>query len=152
MFFECTHDKNKIDTTIQIFKKLERDSIYKGCALTYIGALTALTGKYSALPINKYTKTKRGLAIMDKGIQISPNNLEALFIHGMTCYYLPFFFFRKKNSIKNFKHIIRLMPAGYPDYDPDIVLNVIQFIFENIVLHKQEKETLLKIYHEVKKL
>ena len=54
LFYKSVTDKEYIEKSIELFKTLEKDTLYKGKALTYIGALTALKGKHAIIPIFKY--------------------------------------------------------------------------------------------------
>jgi len=150
LFYKSITDKTYIPKTMEIFKTLESDSSYKGKAMTYIGALTAIKGKFSLIPILKYTYVKKGLSLMDKGIEHCPDDLESLFIRGSTCFYLPFFFGRKDDAQEDFKSIILLLPEKYSSYNPDLLENVIVFLKENVSLNRKEYDTLSTILLKIK--
>ncbi len=139
LFYKSVDKESYIDQAIAVFEKLQQDQD-KGLALTYIGALTALRGKHAFLPQNKLKWTNKGLEIMDKGIEASPENIEALFIHSSTCYYLPFFFHRADQAQENFNKILQLMPEHKQDYDAEMIQNVLKFIQENGELDKKDQE------------
>ncbi len=139
LFYKSVDKESYIDQAIAVFEQLQQDQD-NGLALTYIGALTALRGKHAFLPQNKLKWTNKGLDIMDKGIETSPENIEALFIHSSTCYYLPFFFHRADQAQENFKKILQLMPDHRQDYDPEMIQNVLKFIQENGELDEKDQE------------
>ena len=142
LFYKSVEDKDHIPEAIKLFEILIENEAYSGRAMTYIGALTALKGRFAFWPQQKYSLANKGLAIMDKGIQTSPNDIEALFIHGSTCYYLPFFFGRKDDAIRSLKKIIDLLPEQMHLYNEELTENVINFIKENLELEQIEIEKL----------
>jgi hypothetical protein len=141
LFYKSVQSENKIDQAIDQFKRIaQQDSEYVGVAQTYIGALTALRAKYSFWPYEKLKWARKGLSTMDQGIQKNPDNLEALFIHGSTCYYLPFFFNRGEDAQWAFQKIIDLYPSQKHQYEPQLLLNMIEFILGHAELSKDERE------------
>ena len=125
------------------FKRIGHlESEYTGRAEVYIGALVALRGKHAFLPHTKLKWARRGLAIMDSGLEKSPNDIEALFIHGVTCYHLPFFFRRSDDAQRDFRKIIKLMPQEMDTYPPKLITHVVAFLLENVKLTDAEKKYL----------
>ncbi|MCE2414293.1 hypothetical protein J4G07_09830 [Candidatus Poribacteria bacterium] len=145
-FYAAIEDEKRIEPTIALFKQIgQAESNYTGRTEVYIGSLIALRGKHAFLPHAKLKWARRGLAIMDKGLQKSPNDIEALFIHGTTCYYLPFFFRRGDDAQRDFKVIIKLMPQQMDTYDPELIANVVAFLLERAKLTNDEKTYLQDI-------
>lgn len=139
-FYAAIEDKKRIKPTIALLKRIgQMEPKYTGRAQVYIGSLIALRGKHAFLPHTKLKWAKRGLAIMDNGLQKSPNDIEALFIHGTTCYYLPFFFRRGDDAQRDFRKILKLMPQQMDTYDLKLITNVIAFLLENAKLTDDEK-------------
>ena len=139
-FYKSVENKEKIEPAIQLFEQINKNEELEGLALTYIGALTALKGKFAFLPIEKLAYVRKGLTDMDVGVYKSPNNLEARFIRGQTCYYLPFFFKRKQTARTDFKKIVSLLEENYQNYSPELLKNVLDFLLENAGLEKNEIE------------
>ena len=134
-FYAAVENEKQISPTIRLFERIERiEPRYTGRSQVYIGALVALKGKHAFFPHMKLKWVKRGLAIMDNGLQKAPNDLEALFIHGSTCYYLPFFFRRGDDAQRDFRKIIKLMPLEIDAYDQKLIRHVILFLLENVRL------------------
>lgn len=150
LFYESVQKSDKIDDAFDVFNEIARDERYNGIALTYLGALTALKGKYAFSPISKYRLVLKGLKMMDEGVSVRPDNMEARFIRGMTCYYLPFFFKRKDTAIDDFKVILKQLEQSYDQYDSSIVMNVTSFLLENLELSREEKESLKNIQKSIK--
>ena len=139
-FYAAIEDKKQIEPTIKIFEQIAQlEPKYAGRTQVYIGALVALNGKHALFPHTKLKWAKRGLAIMDSGLKNSPNDIEALFIHGTTCYYLPFFFRRGDDAQRDFKKIIKLMPQQVQHYDPKLIKSVVVFLLENAKLTDDER-------------
>lgn len=141
LYYTSLEDKSKVDSTIELFHNMRGEN-NSGLIDTYIGSLLAVKAKFSWLPNKKLSYAKKGLEIMDRGLENDPDNIEALFIHGSTCYYLPFFFKRKDDAIKNFRKIVQLLPEKFSSYPVDLVKNVIQFLEENIELTEDESAKL----------
>lgn len=145
LFYKSIEDKDHIPEAIELFEKLKDNEALTGRVTTYLGALTALKGRFAFWPQKKLALANKGLAMMDEGILTSPDDVEALFVHGSTCYYLPFFFGRKDDAIRSLKRIIHLLPEQMYRYDPDLTNNVINFIKENVELEPVEIEKLNSI-------
>lgn len=139
-FYAAIEDEKRIEPTIALFKRIGQvEPKYTGRTQVYMGSLIALRGKHAFLPHTKLKWARRGLAIMDNGLQKSPNDIEALFIHGTTCYYLPFFFRRGDEAQRDFRKIIKLMPQQMDTYDRQLITNVVAFLLENVKLTDDEK-------------
>ena len=145
LFYQSVNDRQSIKPAIILFNEIFKNKEMEGLALTYIGALTALKGKFAFFPIQKYRHVIKGLDLMDQGVMKNPDNIEARFVRGMTCYYLPFFFNRKETAIHDFKSIVRLLEQNYRYHDPQVIMNVIDFLLKNAALNKQETEIVKKI-------
>ena len=144
-FYTAIEDKKQIEPAIKRFEQIEQVAPkYAGRTQVYIGALLALRGKHAFFPYTKLKWARRGLAMMDSGLKKSPNDIEALFIHGTTCYHLPFFFRRGDDAQRDFRKIIKLMPQQIDAYDPKLIRNVVVFLLENAKLTDKEK-TYLKV-------
>jgi len=147
LFYLSIEDKSKIDPAIELFTRLsEQKDIYQGRSMTYIGTLYTLKGKHAFLPFDKFKWVMKGLKIMDEGVHLNPDDIEALFIHGSTCYYLPFFFNRSDDAQQSLKRIVQLLPSKKEQFDRELVLNVIDFLETKINLSAEE----LNVLHQVK--
>ena len=139
-FYAAIEDEKRIDPAIAVFKRIgAAEPKYTGRTQVYIGSLIALRGKHAFFPHTKLKWARRGLAIMDSGLQKSQNDIEALFVHGTTCYHLPFFFKRGDDAQRDFRKIIKLMPQQMDTYDPKLIANVVAFLLENVELTDDEK-------------
>ncbi|MCE2402474.1 hypothetical protein J4G08_16520 [Candidatus Poribacteria bacterium] len=146
-FYAAIEDQKLVEPTIKLFGRIEQLAPkYAGRTQVYIGALFALKGKHAFLPHTKLKWAKRGLAIMDSGLKKDPNDIEALFIHGTTCYYLPFFFRRGDDARRDFRKIIELMPQQVDTYDLKLIKNVVVFLLENVKLTDDEKTYLHTLF------
>lgn len=138
LFYQSVENSETIEKAISQFNEIRKNNLYEGVALTYIGALTALKGKFTFFPLKKYNYVIKGLTLMDEGVLKSPNNIEARFVRGMTCYYLPFFFKRKYLAVNDFKQIVKLLNTSYDQYNAQMVMNVTAFLLENAELSNEE--------------
>lgn len=139
-FYVAIEDKKQIEPAIKLFEQIARENPkYVGLAEVYRGALVALKGKHAFFPHTKLKWTKRGLAIMDDGLKKASADIEALFIHGVVCYHLPFFFQRGDDAQRDFKEIIKQMPSQMHTYQSELVENIIKFLLEKAKLTDDEK-------------
>ena len=146
-FYAAIEDEKQVAPAITLFKQIGKvKPEYVGRTQVYIGALIALKGKHAFFPHTKLKWANRGLAIIDRGLQKSPNDIEALFIHGTACYHLPFFFRRADDAQRNFKKIIKLLPQQVDAYDPKLITNVFVFLLENAKLTDSEKTYLQTLF------
>jgi len=129
LFYAGVESEEEVREAIGVFREIaETDSSLRGKALTYIGASTALLGKHAGWPQKKYGYVIEGLNLMEKGIAISPKDLEAQFIYASTCYYLPFFFGKRKAAEQAFDRIVDLAYDQHQDYPDSLVINAMDFV------------------------
>ena len=139
LFYASVEDKSKLDSAFLVFEKYQNQfPEFQGRATTYIGVLTALRGRHAFWIYTKYNLVKEGLKIMDQGIEQSPDDIEALFVYGSTCFYMPFLFGRKDEAQNAFVKIIELLPQNIQHYDPTLMSNVIDFLLEHTELTEQQ--------------
>lgn len=145
-FYQCIENKKEINATIRLFKKISQaNSEYAGICQTYEGILITLKGKHAFWPHQKFMLVKKGLSTMDAGLRKASNNLEALFVHSSTCYYLPFFFGRTDDAQHGFRKVITLLPDQYKNYDKNLIINVIGFLLSHTRLTNKELKVLENI-------
>ncbi len=146
LYYASIKDKTKIEPAIALFSKIgESEARLQGRAQTYIGSLTAVRAKFAFWPHQKWKWAKNGLHVMDGGLALDPGDIESLFIHGTTCYYLPKFFGRSDDAQRHLREIVRLLPEHAGNYDPKMIANVIDFIIAKIKLSEEEREHLMMI-------
>jgi hypothetical protein len=146
LYYDGLKDKTKIEPAIELFAKIgQREARWHGRAQTYIGSLTAVKAKHAFWPHQKWKWAKRGLQLMDAGLALAPDDIEALFIHGTTCYYLPKFFGRADEARRHLRAIIRLLPETAHLYEPKLMANVIKFLMEKLELTDEERQQLTVI-------
>ncbi len=141
LFYASVENGALIDSATVSFSRLaQQQPSWRYRAQTYKGALTALKGKHALLPTEKLKWTKRGLKVMDQGLAADPEDIESLFIHGTTCYFLPFFFKRRAEAEKNLKKILFLLPERHNEYDAVLLQNAFRFILQHVPLDSAEKK------------
>jgi len=146
LFYQSVGEESHIDSAMTLFQQIEKqDTALAGRSLTYIGALTALKGKHALLPQNKLKWVNKGLALMDRGIETNPDDIEALFVHGSTCFFLPFFFNRSQDAQDKLRRIVALLPHDNGAYDATLLGNVIDFIEQHTSLSDSEKNLLMTV-------
>jgi hypothetical protein len=150
LFYRSIDNEDLIASAEKTFRDLQQlDNRYEGRAVTYLGALTALKGKHAFWPHEKWRLANEGIEQMDRGIALSPNDIEALFIHGSTCYYLPFFFNRAEDAQRKFKRILRLLPSQLHEYDTALLQNVLDFLKQHAEFEAREQEQLQSLQQQL---
>jgi hypothetical protein len=146
LYYESVDDQGKIRPAIDLFNTIgELDERLLGRTKTYIGSLIAVRAKFAFWPHDKWKFAQSGLRLMDEGLGQGPNDIEALFVHGVTCFFLPEFFGRGDDAQRHFRKIVRLLPEQAHNYDPKIIANVIKFISEKIRLNEKERQNLMAL-------
>lgn len=150
LFYASVEEKKQIRPAIAAFEELAvAQPEWAGRARTYIGALVALQGKHAFLPHDKWRLANRGLEIMDEGVAMAPEDVESLFIHSSTCYFLPFFFKRGEDAQAKFGELVRLLPQNHREFDDAMLANVVQFIAERAHLDESQKADLERLREEL---
>jgi len=150
LFYSSVEDKRQIEPAIAAFEALIRmQPEWEGRARTYLGALAALKGKHSHMPYDKWRWANRGLKMMDAGVEMNPEDVEALFIHSSTCYFLPFFFHRGEDAQAKFHTLVRLLPEKHAEIDRPLLANVVNFIVERAHLDASERTALERLRQEL---
>jgi len=146
-YYKSTENEKHLEPSIKLFEDIKkRFPNYAGVSQTYIGSLTLLKGKYAFWPQKKLQYVEEGLAQMDEGLKLSPNNIESLFIYGTTCYYLPFFLGKKGLAIEKLNSIIPLLSnSTVKSYDKEIMKNVLAFLLENLELSTVEEQKIKSV-------
>ncbi len=146
LYYESVDNQEKISPAIDLFNTIgELDARLLGRTKTYIGSLVAVRAKFAFWPHDKWKFAQNGLRLMDEGLSQNPNDIESLFVHGVTCYFLPEFFGRSDDAQRHLRKIVRLLPEQANSYDPKIIANVIKFISEKIRLNSEERQNLMAI-------
>jgi len=149
LFYESVEDRQAVEPAMALFRKIGAQGTQEGLAMTYIGALTALQGKYALFPMTKYRRAKKGIALMNRGVAMDPDQIESRFVRGMTCYYLPFFFHMKETALLDFQVLIRLLETEYGDYDAGIVGHIIDFLLNNVPLSEEEMRIIQYVQDQI---
>lgn len=146
LYYESVNDQEKINPAIDLFNTIgERDERLRGRTKTYVGSLIAVKAKFAFWPHAKWKFAQNGLRLMDEGLRQNPDDIESLFVHGVTCYFLPEFFGRGDDAQRHLRKIVRLLPEHANNYDSKIIANVIKFISEKIRLNNEERQNLMAI-------
>jgi len=152
LYYQGLKDEGALENALNIFNDLVQRGYREGVALTYQGSLTALKAQYVFWPQKKLSYAKEGLQLMDQGLALSKNDPEALFIHGTTCYYLPFFFNRNDDAHQSFKKIIDILPDHLENHDPQLTRNMLNFIIENAEINNDERRKTLDMMEKLDEL
>ena len=153
LYYSAVENEDKIDPAIDLFKEIKSNNeSFSGTAKTYIGSLTAMKAKNAFWPQTKLKYANQGIDKMEEGIKESPEDIEALFIYGTTCYYLPFFFGKSDEAETQLKKLLGLINDDSPKrYGPELIRNAVEFIMEKIDLSNSEKQKAREILNKLPK-
>jgi hypothetical protein len=150
LYYQSIEDGSKIDPAIELFNRVkDSNSALQGRVTTYIGSLLAIKAKYEFWPTDKAKYAWRGLRTMDDGLALKPDDIESLFIHGATCFYLPKIFGKSDDAQRDFRNVVKLLPENMHHYDPELLDAVIDFLVQNIRLTSKQKENLDRVQRTI---
>ncbi len=140
-YYQSIKDEDKLEPTIELFEEIYKENPQlEGMCRTYVGSLVMLKGKHAFWPHKKVSFVNEGIPIMDKGLNLDPDNIESLFIYGSSCYYLPFFLGKGNLAEEKLKKIVAILNQDdLKKYDKKILVNALEFILKNIDLNSEEK-------------
>jgi hypothetical protein len=78
--------------------------------LAYRGSVFLLESSWAVAPWRKGKLAKRGLAMMDRAVELSPRQIEVRFVRAATTMRLPGIFRRGEQSASDFAEIAPLVP------------------------------------------
>ena len=132
MYYQATEDKDVIPEGIKLLESLKIIYPYnKGLFEVYNGAFLTLKAKHAFWPHEKLNYAKKGLEIMDAGLKKSPDNVEALFIHGTISDNLPFFMGRSEEATTSFKKIVTLLRKNPDSIDKELLDDIFDYLEKN---------------------
>lgn len=144
LFPDALDSEAALDISLQFFKKyIDAGGANKPLATVYIGALYVIKGKHSSWPFTKLKWANKGLDVMDEGVYMLPDNIEALFVRGTIRYNLPSFLGYKDKAIEDFNNIIKLLPFTWKNYEQATLNRIIDYLInEDVPLGKNERNLL----------
>ncbi|MCS7074598.1 MAG: hypothetical protein NZ108_09040 [Bacteroidia bacterium] len=151
-FYASVEDESYLSKAEILFQRLLSDSELSYTAKMYQATLLTLKAKHAFWPQDKFKYCNQGLELMDKIVQIAPNQLEIRFLRASTCFYLPFFFNRKQQAIADFKVILTLLPKAIGQYPNSLLNNICSFLRETKLLQPAELAQLQTIEIQLQKL
>ena len=145
-FYKALKDSTIVDAAIDNYAALAlANPDKKGRAMTYTGALVGSKAQSAFWPHEKLSFVNRGLKMLDDGLAENPKDLEALFIHGTACHYLPDFLGRAVQVRKDFDRLLALLPKHHAAYDDELLSDIIQFMEANIDMSPEQQRHLSDI-------
>jgi hypothetical protein len=141
LYYKATEKEEFLEPAIREFEQIaKKHPAQKNLTMIYIGSLEMVKAKYAFLPTTKLNYANAGMEILDKWINHNQNNIESLFIYGMTYYHLPFFFNKSDEAEVAFKKIVSIATPSYEN--KELLKNALTFIDKKIKLDKEEKKKL----------
>lgn len=138
-FYDALEDKNFIDVGVDKFERLiESDPDLAVRARAYLGSLKGLRAKHAFFPLSKIIWARRCLKQLDAALAEAPDDLEVVFLHGVICHHLPFFFTRRDDEVADYRHIIDLLPSTHQKYDTWLLNDIFNNIIEKSRLRPDE--------------
>ncbi len=111
-FLDLQGDSNAAGIAKKDFRALKAEAPNNPVVMAYSGSLVLLEAARTWAFWNKQSLSQKGLEEMDKAVAMAPDNLEARFIRGASCWHLPFFFHRKQQAEQDLTFVaVRATPA-----------------------------------------
>ncbi len=134
-------DKKSLEKAEMLIKDILKEDAKNAKALMILGGIYTLKGKYSKMPWNKMKHVKRGLAYMDKAVNLEPENIGLRIERAFNNMNLPSFFGRKTVVEKDFDFIFSNNKFQYfpPEIKQKIYLQAGIFYKNNSHLEKAKK-------------
>ncbi|MCB2197847.1 hypothetical protein KQI63_00470 [bacterium] len=143
-YYRALQGEVSIDSVIAGFERYaEQEPSREAVMNTYIGSLTGFKATQVFWPQAKFKWANRGLELMDRGLDESNGDLEALFIHASTCYHLPFFFKRQEGARSGFRELAVRLPEERESVDDSLFVHITEFLDESDMLTEQEMAPML---------
>ncbi|MEW6181574.1 MAG: hypothetical protein AB1500_00130 [Bacillota bacterium] len=99
-------DKEAVKKAHSLLKKIRNSAPRNEVVEAYFGSATALLGRDSLDPNERFKKAKKGLKILDEAVSNVPDNTEVRTVRAYVCYRLPEnFFHRTATAIEDFSYL-----------------------------------------------
>lgn len=150
--FGLKGDKEAVSKGEKVLKKLIKIDPNNAEAHCWLGSILTLKGRDTTFPIKKIIYVKKGLKEMDKGVSISPENINVRIIRGRNSLGLPDFFNRVDFAIEDFEFVLSLKDRGRVELGEELIreslldLGIAYKRKGNISKEKENLEKLIKLY------
>jgi len=124
-----------LDSFIEISKQDQKN---KARWKVYEGSLTSMKAMYVFWPQSKLEFANTGIDIMEKWIKKADTDIEALFIYGTSCYYMPFFMGQSENADWAFSRLIDVAAKKESFNNKELMNNVLDFFNEELELNSSQ--------------
>jgi hypothetical protein len=126
-----------------------RRKLDESFSLAYSGAYLTLVAKHSINPYTKYYKLKEGLELLDRAIQLEPDNLEYRFIRLSVLNYVPSFLGFDDKFFDDYEKAFALLKKkDLSSVDKQTQKGIIEFLMRSKKLNSSQKSELKKLYKE----
>ncbi len=139
LFYDAVEDKDLIDDAVDRFERLiDSDPNLAVRARAYLGSLKGLRAKHAFFPLTGIIWAQRCLSQLDDARAEAPDDIEVVFLHGVVCHHLPFFFGRRHDEVVDYRHIPDLLPTSHLNYDTWILNDIFNNLIEKSRLSSEE--------------
>jgi hypothetical protein len=149
-YWAVLEEEAPVDSAIHRFRQVAGcDSSLGALADVYRGSLTALRAREVFWPQQKNEWALKGIAILDSAIEHAGDDPEALFIHGSTMHYLPFFYETGGRAEASFRRLADLLPARWRRYEPELVENMIEAVLASGRLDRERTRAMERLRQRI---
>ena len=130
-FYKASKSEEYLESALKKFKILVKEDLENTYRWkVYEGSLTSMKAMYVFWPQKKLKFANEGIEMMEKNIKKCSNDLEALFVYGTSCHYMPFFMKQSENAKWAFNQMVKVIKETNPDMNSELMKNVVKFLKE----------------------
>lgn len=142
-FYKASKEEKYLLMAVELFEEILKNSSQNEARWkVYLGSLESMKAMYSLWPQNKLEHANKGISMMEKWIQKADSDIEALFVYGTSCYYMPFFMGQKDNADWAFNRIVDVCYKSELLEEKELMNNVLEFLEKEYDLDDSRKEKL----------
>ncbi len=111
-------------------------------AMCYLGSATTMMGKTTWNPIKKTSYVNKGIALMDKAVELDPDNVSVRMTRAMNSIRLPSMFSRRDIAVEDLEHLVDIFekkPESYASIKKEVYHNLAELYSKADEQDKAEK-------------
>ncbi len=95
--------------------------------MCYLGSATTMMAKTTWNPFKKTSYVDKGIALMDKAVELDPDNVSVRMTRAMNSIRLPSMFNRRDIAVEDFEHLVDIIekkPESYASIKKEVYHNL----------------------------
>ncbi len=132
-------DEDAAEKARKILEELVQQEPDNPLVVAYLGSCRVLESKEAVLPWKKGELAREGLKLLDRAVNMAPENLEVRFVRGVSSYPLPFFFGVGDQAKEDFAFVAARLADDPTATRPEIAAGA--FYYHGICLEDDGRES-----------